>query len=118
MPSKILPKSVRPADLTASLPVTSFVDAKGHSFSVSTTSAREAFDTTGYSCITLWCLGCDSVIRLGDSSVVAATTDQGFSALCPDGTPVDLVINDIVNQTHIAAVAISGSGTMYITYRS
>lgn len=117
MPSVSFPKSVKPSDSIGILPVTSFADAKGHSFAVSTTSAREALDTTGYTCITIVSVGCDSLIRLGASDVVAATTDQGFTAMCPNGFPIDITLDNVNTQTHIAAIATADSGVLYITYR-
>lgn len=117
MPSKVYPKAVKASNSEQILPVAAFADGTGQSLSVTTTTARKALNTNGYNIITVTAFGCAMLLRLGDSSVVAATTDQGFSVVLLDGTSVDIVNPDVVTNTNIAAIATSGSGTLYITYR-
>lgn len=117
MPSKVYPKAVKADQSEQILPVAAYADGAGQSLAVTTTTARKALSTNGYNIITVCAVGCNMTLRLGDSSVVATTSDSGFSIFLGDGTYEDIVNPDVVTNTHLAAIATSGSGTLYITYR-
>lgn len=117
MPSKVFPKAVKASHSEQILPVAAVADGTGQSLAVTTTTARKALSTNGYNVLTLTASGCNMFLRFGNGSVVATTSDNGFSLFLVDGSSVDVVNSDVVTNTNLAAIAGTGSGTLYITYR-
>lgn len=79
------------------------------SLSVTTSTARQAL-TSGTARVSVVAYGCDMAIALGAGTVNAATTDH----ILQSGERIEFQLRT-ATETYIAAIALSGSGTLRIS---
>ncbi len=82
---------------------------------VTTSSARKALPT-GYLVVTLKAVDCRMKFKLGDGTVAAALADDGADGALEAGDSIDVPVR--AGETHVAAIAVAGSGTLYVMGRT
>lgn len=83
------------------------------SLAISDASARIPLPD-GAQVVTIWA-NVDVHFRMGDASVTAGTGTGEADGIWPAALPIDLPVR--YGETHIAAVAASGTGTLHVMAR-
>jgi len=95
------------------IPVLRLKDGRAHAVAVSGVSARSAAAFEGTTRVVSLYADVDVYVRFGDASVTAGASDHFF----PAGIYYDFAIggSDTAQRTHLAAVAVSDNGSIYIS---